>query len=139
MQWLLDTCVVSEMVRVSPHPGVADWLSRHAAQSALTIVSIGELQYGIERMAPGRRRNTLQLWFDGLCAQYEERTLAADPLVWRTFARLKASLDMIGRPQSDFDMLIAATATVHKLTLVTRNVRHFQDSGVPIVDPWASQ
>lgn len=138
MQWLLDTCVVSEMVRSSPHHSVIDWVARNAALSGLSIVTLGELQYGIERMAPGRRRNTLQLWFDGLCGQYEGRTLAADTQVWRTFARLKASLEVIGRPQSDFDVLIAATATVHQLTLVTRNVRHFQDAGVPMFDPWAA-
>jgi predicted nucleic acid-binding protein len=138
MQWLLDTCVLSELTRKAPDETVVRWLSRHAGEAAMTMVSIGELQYGIERLPPGRQRNALQLWFDGLSAQYAERILASDEAVWRTFGRLKASVETIGRPQEDLDLLIAATAAVHQLTLVTRNIRHFEDSGVRTLNPWTA-
>jgi predicted nucleic acid-binding protein len=136
MLWLLDTCVVSELTRKSPEPQVVQWLTTHADASQLAVVTLGEIQYGIERLAVGRGRNALQLWFDGLCAQFQARTLAADEAVWRTWARLKASVEAIGRPQEDLDLLIAATAAVHRLTVVTRNTRHFEDTGVPTLNPW---
>jgi predicted nucleic acid-binding protein len=117
---------------------VLRWLSQHAAESAMTVVSLGELQYGIERLAAGRQRNALQLWFDGLSAQYAQRILPTDEAVWRTFGRLKASVETIGRPQEDLDLLIAATAAVNQLTLVTRNIRHFEDSGVRTLNPWTA-
>lgn len=136
MQWLLDTCVVSELTRKAPDPAVVRWFTEHASEAAMTVVTIGELQYGIERLPPGRQRNALQLWFEGLSGQYGNRILSADETVWRTYGRLKASLDTIGRPQEDFDVLIASTAAVHQLTLVTRNIRHFEDSGVRTLNPW---
>jgi predicted nucleic acid-binding protein len=136
MQWLLDTCVLSEVTRQQPEAAVLAWLTDHGSGAAMTVVSVGELQYGIERLGPGRRRNALQLWFDGLCGQYAGRMLLADEAVWRAFARLKASVEAVGRPQEDLDLLIAATATVHQLTLVTRNTGHFEDSGVRMLNPW---
>ena len=138
MQWLLDTCVVSELTRKAPDVSVLRWIKRNADDAALPVVTLGEIQYGIERMEQGRQRNTLQLWFDGLCARYVDRTLPTDEAVWRTWGRLKASVESVGRAQEDLDLLIAATATVHRLTVVTRNVRHFEDSGVKTVNPWTS-
>ncbi|MDD5030734.1 MAG: type II toxin-antitoxin system VapC family toxin [Rhodoferax sp.] len=136
MQWLLDTCVVSELTQKIPEPRVLDWLTAHAADASLSVVTLGEIQYGIERLAVGRMRNSLQLWFDGLNGQFAERILATDEPVWRTFGRLKASVDIIGRPQEDLDLLIAAVATVHRLTLVTRNTKHFLDTGIAACNPW---
>ena len=137
MQRLLDTCVDSELTRKTPRAAVVQWLRQHGAQAMLTIVTVGEIQYGIERLPASRARNALQLWFDGLCAQYVECTLPTDEAVWRTYARLKASVESIGKPQEDLDLLIAATATVHRLTVVTRNTRHFDDSGVKTFNPWS--
>lgn len=136
MLWLLDTCVVSETFRKTPDRAVTAWLQAHGGKAALPVVAVGEILYGIERMAAGRMRNELQLWFDGLTATFVQRTLPTDEPVWRAYARLKASVEAIGRPQDDMDLLIAATATVHRLAVVTRNVKHFQDSGVKTVNPW---
>lgn len=136
MAWLLDTCVVSELTRKAPEPLVVGWLEAHGDDALLSAVSLGEIQYGIERLAVGRGRNTLQQWFDGLCTQFATRTVATDETVWRNYGRLKASVEAIGRPQDDLDLLIAATAAVHQLTLVTRNVKHFEDTGVRLLNPW---
>ncbi|MDH4450952.1 MAG: type II toxin-antitoxin system VapC family toxin [Rhodoferax sp.] len=136
MQWLLDTCVISELTRKAPHAAVLEWLTQHAHEASLSAVTLGEIQYGIERLVVGRSRNTLQHWFDGLCTQFAARTVATDEAVWRTYGRLKASVESIGRPQEDLDLLIAATAAVHHLTVVTRNVKHFEDTGVKILNPW---
>ena len=136
MLWLLDTCVVSETFRTTPDRQVTDWLQTHGSNAALPVVALGEILYGIERMDFDRMRNELQLWFDGFTVKFAQRTLQTDEPVWRVFARLKASVEAIGRPQEDMDLLIAATATVHQLTVVTRNVKHFQDSGVKLINPW---
>jgi predicted nucleic acid-binding protein len=136
VQWLLDTCVVSELTRKNPEPQVLAWLLSHAADAGLSVVTLGEIQYGIERLAVGRMRNSLQLWFDGLSGQFAECILATDEPVWRAFGRLKASVEAIGRPQEDLDLLIAAVATVNRLTLVTRNTKHFLDTGIPTLNPW---
>lgn len=136
MQWLLDTCVVSELTRKAPDALVVQWLTDHAAHAAIPVVALGEIQYGIERLDVGRLRNSLQLWFDGLDGQFASRILPTDVAVWRTFGRLKASVEAVGRPQEDLDLLIAAVATVNHLVLVTRNTKHFLDTGIPTFNPW---
>lgn len=136
MLWLLDTCVVSEPFKKSPQAGVMQWLLHNAAQSALPSVVLGEIFYGLERMPAGRSRNELQLWVEALSRQFGGRTLPTDDAVWRVFGRLKASVEAIGHPQHDLDLLIAATASVHQLTLVTRNTKHFTDTGVKTLNPW---
>jgi len=136
MLWLLDTCVVSELTRKVPDAQVLQWLTDHASDAAIAVVTLGEIQYGIERLEVGRLRNSLQLWFDGLSSQFVTRILPTDELVWRTFGRLKASVEAIGKSQEDMDLLIAAVATVNQLTLVTRNTKHFLDTGIHTVNPW---
>ena len=107
MLWLLDTCVVSELTRKAPDAQVVQWLTDHAAEAAIPVVTLGEIQYGIERLEPGRTRNSLQLWFDGLNGQFASRILPTDEPVWRTFGRLKASVEAIGKPQEDMDLLLS--------------------------------
>lgn len=136
MAWLLDTCIVSELTRLVPNPAVVQWLNRHHGQSMLGGVTVGEIQFGIERSPLGSSRNRLQLWFDQLCRDFEGKILPTDEAAWRTWSRLRASCRAIGRPQSDLDLLIAATAVTHRLPLVTRNTRHFQDTGLTLVNPW---
>ncbi|HEY4082789.1 MAG TPA: type II toxin-antitoxin system VapC family toxin [Burkholderiaceae bacterium] len=137
MHWLLDTCALSELVRKKPDPGVLDWLSRHSAESAVSVISIGELQFGVERLPSGRTRNLLQHWFEGIGAQFSARILVADEAILRRYGSLRASVQAIGRSQEDLDLILAATASVHRLALVTRNIRHFQDTGIELVNPWS--
>lgn len=127
---------MSELTRKVPDSQVLQWLTDHADEAAIPVVTLGEIQYGVERLAPGRLRNSLQLWFDGLMGRFALRILPTDEPVWLTFGRLKASVEAIGKPQEDMDLLIAAVATVNRLTLVTRNTKHFLDTGIPTVNPW---
>lgn len=127
---------MSETFGTTPDRHGTAWLQLHGADAALPLVALGENLYGIERMASGRTRNEFQLWFDGLTANFAQRTLLTDEPVWRAFARLKASVEAIGRPLEDMDLLIAVTAAVHQLAVVTRNVKRFQDSGVKVLNPW---
>lgn len=136
MIWLLDTCVISELPRQAPDKSVLKWLKAHANDAVLSVITLGEIQYGVHRLEVGRNRNKLQTWFDGIRSQFGGRTLLADEAIWLTWARLKAEAEHLGRPQEDIDLLIAATAQVHSLTLVTRNVKHFQDTGIELINPW---
>jgi len=136
MIYLLDTCVISELSKPEPSLLVQRWLREQMGESLLCAVTVGEIQFGIERMAPGSRRNRLQLWFDQLCREFAGKILPTDESTWRIWSRLRASCQAIGRPQTDLDLLIAATATAHRLPLVTRNTRHFQDTGLVLVNPW---
>ena len=136
LRWLLDTCVVSERARPKPDEMLVRWLDDHVDDCRLAAVTLGEIAYGIESLSHGARRNGLQRWANELQQRFRDRTLVTDEAVWTTFGRLKASLRSIGRPQDDLDILVAATATVHGLHLVTRNTRHFADTGVALVNPW---
>ena len=134
--WLLDTCVVSELTRPEPSELVQQWLTAHAGQSAIAAVTVGEIEHGLLRLPAGARKRRLHAWFEALCSQFEARILPTTSPVWREFGRLKNDLEQIGRSQDDLDIAIAATACCHKLKLVTRNVRHFQDTGLEILNPW---
>lgn len=136
MAWLLDTCVVSESFKSLPSTAVRQWLHAHKDQCLMPAVSVGEILFGIERMVPSARRSRLQLWFDQMCHDFEGKILATDESVWRTWSRLRVSCQAIGRPQADLDLLIAATAVTHRLPLATRNTRHFEDTGLTLVNPW---
>ena len=135
--WLLDTCVLSEVVKSQPHAGVLQWLEQHQGQGRISVVTIAELSFGVRRLPAGRRRNQLQQWLGDTRTGFHDRILPTDEAVWISFANLKAELLEKGRVQDDLDLLIAATALVHGLTLVTRNTRHFLHTGVALVDPWA--
>ena len=134
--WLLDTCVLSEVVKALPNGGVLQWLAQHQGQGCISVVTIAELSFGVNRLPQGRRRNQLQQWLGDIRTGFSDRILPTDEAVWIHFASLKADLLTKGKAQDDLDLLIAATAQTHGLTLVTRNTRHFQHTGVALVDPW---
>ena len=137
MRWLLDTCTISESTYPQPHAGVLDWLRRHHHDCAIAAASFAEILYGIACLPHGAKRNRLQAWALELAQQFDGRILASDDAVWRQFGDLKASLRAMDRMQDALDMVIAATALHHGLPLVTRNTRHFEDTGLRLVNPWA--
>lgn len=140
MSYLLDTNVVSEWTKPRPDPAVVQWLDDvdedHVHLSALTL---GELREGVDRLAPGRRRNELDRWLDAdLPDRFAGRVLAVDGAVARRWGVLRATAGRSGRTLPIVDSLLAATAVEHGLAMVTRNIRDFADLGVKLVDPWRS-
>ena len=138
MNFLLDTDVVSEWVKPHPDPGVIAWLAEADEDRVLiSMVTLAELRYGIERMAAGRHRARLDAWLrEELPLRFEGRVLPVDAAVADSWGKLVAQGEAAGHPLGVVNAFIAATATAHGLTLVTRNVADFADSLEAIVNPW---
>lgn len=134
--WLLDTNVVSESVLPKPDQHVVQWLASHIDQCVMCGVTIGEIEYGLYRMPSSAKKRHLQSWFDVLTKQMAERIIGTNVDVWRQFGQTRHELQRKGRPQADMDVLIAATALTHRLILVTRNTKHFEDAGCELLNPW---
>jgi predicted nucleic acid-binding protein len=137
MRYLLDTNVLSERLRQRPDPAVVGWLDaperRHCVVSTVTF---GEIQKGVLKLEPGRRRSLLERWLDEVPLQFGERVLPVDTPVARAWGGIAHHSRRTGREIGVADGLLLATAVVHELVVVTRNVRHFQDRGVLVLDPW---
>ena len=138
MSYLLDTNVVSEWTKPRPNPGVIEWLSRVDEDEVfLSVVTFAELRHGIERLPSGRRRRRLDEWLRGeLALRFEGRIVLIDGAIADEWGRLVARQEARGRPIAAMDGLIAATAQVHALTLVTRNATDFQVSVKSVLNPW---
>jgi len=138
MNFLLDTNVVSEPMRPRPNLGVLKWLGEVDEESTfISVVTITELRYGIERLATGTRRERLDGWLQrDLRLRFEGRILPVDFEVANACGGLSARSESLGRPIEPRDAFIAATAEVHGLTLVTRNVSDFEPTLKMIVTPW---
>jgi predicted nucleic acid-binding protein len=138
MNFLLDTNVISEPMKQRPNEGVLVWLAGvNEDRVFLSVVTITELRYGIERLAAGRRRGRLDGWLrKGLTARFEGRILPVDLEVADACGRLVARRESLGRPMEPRDAFIAATAEVHGLALVTRNASDFEATVKNIVTPW---
>ena len=138
MSYLLDTNAVSEWVKPRPDPGIARWLDEvDEDRTYLSVISLGELRKGVERLADGRRRARLDRWLaSDLPDRFGERMLPVATAVADEWGRLLARAENAGTPVGGADALIAATAKVHSLQVVTRNVAHFRHAGVRVLSPW---
>ncbi len=133
--YLLDTNVVSEVVRSTPHLRVVAFLMEHDDLWLSSIV-IHELEYGLQRMAHGQRRASLQDGLLGFIAEYEDHILPVERVGAEWAARFRAQAQRSGRTLDLGDALIAGTAKTHDLAVATRNVRDFDSLGVTVINPW---
>ena len=137
MNILLDTCVISELIKPAPDAQVLEWTRETPEGSCfLSAITLGEVIGGVSRLPAGKRRARLEAWFEGLLVRYESRVLAVDAAVARKWGRLAGELARRGAPTPMADGLIAATAIRHGLRLATRNSADFKPFGVELVDPW---
>jgi predicted nucleic acid-binding protein len=136
VRFLVDANVLSEPTRPAPDAGVVEWLRRNEPEIAVDPVILGELRFGILLLPKGKKRARLERWFEAgvrrvHCLPWEAET----GLRW---AQLLAALRAAGRAMPIKDSLIAATALVHGLIVVTRNRADFDKAGVTVVDPFAA-
>jgi len=138
MNFLLDTNVISEPMKARPNAGVLAWLAEADEDSVfVSVVTITELRYGIERLVTGRRRDRPDRWLrKDLTSRFGERILPIDLEIADACGRLVARSESLGRPIEPRDAFIAATAEVRGLILVTRNASDFEATVKTIVTPW---
>jgi len=138
VKFLLDTNVVAEWVKPQPDPSVVSWLDEIDEDRVfLSVASLAEIRRGIEAMAPGRRRDRLATWLaDELPARFEDRVLDVDEPVAHGWGIVMVRSQKAGVSIGTMDAFFAATAQVHGLTLVTRDVGDFKAAGIELFDPW---
>jgi toxin FitB len=138
MKWLLDTCVISELVAKTPNEKVVRWIdSVEPDQVCLTVITIGEIRKGIEKLADSRKKQRLYGWLkEDLLLRFQERTIPMDIDVVLVWGALVGRLEKEGKKMGAVDALIAATALSRDLVLVTRNSKDFANSGVELFNPW---
>lgn len=133
--FLLDTVIVSELRKAKPNAGVMRWISKQQDDRLhLSVVTLGEIERGIEkrRKADPVFADTLTVWLENTTRLYADRILPVTPSIARRWGRLSAQLGHDGA-----DLLIAATALTHGLSVVTRNTSHFDPTGVDVVNPFS--
>jgi tRNA(fMet)-specific endonuclease VapC len=138
MRFLLDTCVISELVAKQPDPGVVQWIDDVGEEKIyLSAITIGEIKKGIEKLPDSRRKSTLAEWLeDDLMTRFKDKILPIDTDAMLVWGELTASLEVQGRKMPAMDSSIAAIALHGNLSLVTRNEDDFQHAGIPITNPW---
>jgi hypothetical protein len=136
---VLDTNVLSALMRHAPERRVIAWLDRQPRTSVWTTsITVLEIRLGLQIMASGKRRLLLMQTFDAVLSQMGNRIASFDTAAANQAADLLAIRQRRGRPVDLRDTMIAGIALARRATLATRNIRHFQDLSVPVVDPWAT-
>jgi predicted nucleic acid-binding protein len=136
---ILDTNVLSELMRPKPSPAVVAWVAKQSGTELFTtVVTEAEIFYGIELLAKGKRRESLLEAADAMFAEdMAGRIFAFDSDAARAFSRIAAHRRALGRPISHADAQIAAIAQLRRAKLATRNLGDFRDCGIDVVDPWS--
>ena len=138
MKALLDTCVISELVSKQPNPKVIEFVDSLDPEDVyLSVITIGEIVKGVEKLSKSRRKADLQGWLKGdLLVRFEGNVVALDTDVLIEWGALTARLESAGKTMPAIDSLIAATALAKKMILVTRNASDFAETTVDILNPW---
>lgn len=138
MKYLLDTSAISELVAKHPNPKVVDFIdSLDSDDVFLSVITIGEIAKGVEKLPKSKRKQELHSWLkENLLVRFDGRIFPLDTEVLIEWGILIARLESTGITLPAIDSLIAATTLTHKLILVTRNVDDFSGTGIEIVNPW---
>ena len=138
--FLLDTNVISELVKPRPHPGVAKWIeSTDESLFHISVLTLGEIRRGITLLADGRRRASLESWLDHeLSLRFSGRILTIDLAIADRWGRLSAAAKAAGRPVPVIDGLLASTAIHRDMTLVSRDESYSLIAGLALFNPWKS-
>lgn len=136
---LVDTNIISELIRPQPEPKVEAWLAgQRSADCFLSTVTEAELRYGIQLLPTGQRRDNLQLLLNGILEQdFGGRILPFESAAAAAYSVIAGNRRRLGRPISQMDAMIAAIANSNGATLATRNISDFGDCGIQIVNPWS--
>jgi predicted nucleic acid-binding protein len=134
---VLDTNVVSELMKPKPNESVAAWVRTEPARDLFTTsVTLAEVLYGIERLPDGKRKELLRTTASGAFAAFGDQVLPFDAGAAAHYATIVATRDQLGHPINGFDAQIAAICRTNGGGLATRNTKDFEHTGIDLTDPW---
>lgn len=138
MNYLLDTCLISELSKSKPDKKVVDWvLSENETGFYVSVLTFGELHKGIEKLPESKKKDELRIWIEGeLKDRFQNRIIGIDMRVSILWGKIQCIAEKKGKPMPAIDSLIAATGIAHDLIVVTRNVSDMEQSGVRLLNPW---
>jgi len=139
MRYLLDTCVISELIKKKPNPKIVQWIAKEEENNLfMSVLTIGEIHKGIEKLPESRKKEKLHDWvrYD-LEERFQDRILNFDLQTAVIWGRIQAHSELTGRAMPAIDGLIAATGLSYDLAVVTRNTTDMEMSGVTLINPWA--
>lgn len=138
MNYLLDTNVISELISKQPAAQVTAWVESVDQESIfLSVITMGELKKGVEKLPESSRKNQLNAWLEqDLLIRFQDQIISLDLPVLLTWGTMYAELERKGNPLPAIDSLLAASALRHGLTLVTRNTADFEPAEIPLHNPW---
>lgn len=141
MSYLIDTCCVSELVKQKPEPNVITWFGQQDERSLyLSVITFGELKKGVLKLPDSKKKNELNHWIkEDLNERFKGRILDITLEVSDKWGEMLAAAEKRGKALPAVDSLIAATALVHGLSVVTRNTRDMKNSGAELINPWISE
>ena len=138
MRYLLDTCVISELVKPHPNARLVDWIGRQYEESLfLSCITLGEIQIGIAKLPASEKKSTLQNWLDtDLVERFGPRIIGIDTNIARMWGEIQATAEKAGLKMPVIYSLLASIGLVHEMTVVTRNVQDMQACHVQLFNPW---
>jgi len=138
VNYLLDTCVVSELIKKSPSENVISWLENQDETNLyLSVLTFGEIQKGIEKAPDKKRKNKLIIWLEeDLKQRFKGRIIPIDQNVAMKWGEIQGITEKLGKTMPSIDGLIAVSGLVHHCTVVTRNTSDMENSTVELFDPW---
>ena len=137
---VVDTNVVSELMKAEPSPRVLAWVrTRDNRELRMTAITVAEILYGIERLPNGRKKTAIRTAAVEVFSRFAEEILAFDAPAAPFYAEIVGGRDRQGAPISGYDAQIAAICRAHAATLATRNVKDFDDVGIEVTNPWTDE
>jgi len=137
LNYLLDTCVMSELVKATPDENVINWINNTPDERLfLSVITIGEIRKGLTKLPDSKKKYRLTNWLNTLLENYEARIYPVDLAVAESWGTIQGKAENNGTPVASVDGLIAAVAQTHNLIIVTRNEKDFAATNVTIVNPW---
>ena len=140
MNYLVDTCVISEIVKPCPNKLLLEWLKDIPSERFyLSVLTIGEIRKGVAELPNSRKKAKLTEWLNTLIEDYKDRILPVDLTVAENWGEMQSSAEKDGLTLATIDGLIASIARTHNLILVTRNESDFQGCDIPLLNPWKTE
>ena len=139
MNYILDTCLISELAKSEPNKKVVDWvLSENETNFYVSVLTFGELHKGIEKLPESKKKEKLRIWVENeLRNRFQNRIMGIDIRVSITWGKIQSIAEKKGKPMPAIDSLIAATGIAYGMIVVTRNISDMEQSGVDLFNPWS--